>query len=301
MSGDDRVVVAQAWSHGGGVLDLRRPAIMAVLNVTPDSFSDGGRFHGDEGARVEEVLAHGRACMEAGASVLDVGGESTRPGAAPVTHDDELARVLPVLEALLADEITHEAVISVDTRHGAVAREVLRRGAHVINDVGGLADPALLDAVAASSAGLVIGHMRGTPTTMMQGIRFEALLEEIAEELRASVSRATSAGIDRARILVDPGIGFGKTGAQSAALVASGGWLREQLGCPVLIGASRKRFIGELTGRDAARRVSGSVGAALAAVRHGASMVRVHDVEETRDALVVWAAVEAAARAEGLA
>ena len=275
--------------------------MMAVLNVTPDSFSDGGRYLDDEGALRGAFMEEARCFVADGALVLDLGGESTRPGAMAVPADEERSRILPALAALRADPVTSAAVLSIDTRHGSVAAAGLAAGADVINDVSGGADPALLEAVAASEAGLVLGHLRGVPATMMERIEFTALLEEVTSELGVSIERAEAAGIDRRRILIDPGVGFGKTPGQSAALVASGAALERRLGCSVLIGASRKRFIGDVTGRPKAERLAGSVGAAVAAVRHGARMVRVHDVAATVDALAVWRLIEQEARREGVA
>lgn len=285
---------APRWRHARGTLALARAGVMAIVNLTPDSFSDGGRWHEPSGAlALERIAASCRAWVEQGALVLDLGGESTRPGAAPLDPNDELARVLPVLERLLADPALCEVPISIDTRHAAVARVALARGAAIINDVSGLADPDMAAVVAAGRAGLVIGHMRGEPATMQDTIAFDDLLGEIVEELSLSLARARAAGVARESILVDPCIGFGKTATQSAALVAAASLLERELGVPVLIGASRKRFLSQWTreasGRlDAGSRTNASVAAALAAVAHGAALVRVHDVEPTLEALRVW-------------
>lgn len=289
---------APRWRHARGTLALERAGVMAIVNLTPDSFSDGGRWHDPSGAVVlERIAASCRAWVEQGALVLDLGGESTRPGARPLEASEELARVLPVLERLRADPALCEVPISIDTRHAAVARVALAQGAAIINDVSGLADPDMAAVVAAGRAGLVIGHMRGEPATMQDAIAFDDLLGEIVEELGLSLARARAAGVARESILVDPCVGFGKTSTQSAALVAAASLLERELGVPVLIGASRKRFLSQWTHEaasgqlDAAARTNASVAAALAAVAHGAVLVRVHDVEPTLEALRVWSGI----------
>jgi dihydropteroate synthase len=286
---------AEAWVHRSGVLSLARARIMGVLNVTPDSFYDGGQLM-PEGARrpnVAVVVRRGRQLVEQGAAILDVGGESTRPGAAPVAPEDEIARVVPVIEALVA-ALGREVPISVDTRRARVAALAVEAGASIVNDVSGAADPEMLGVVAASGAGLVLGHLRGEPRTMQAEIRFAHALREVTDELAAGVDRAVAAGIERPRMLVDPGIGFGKTSEQSAALVAAAGWLREATGCAVLIGASRKSFLGAITGRPAGQRLLPSVIAAIVAADRGAAVLRVHDVAETAEALAVARAIQAA-------
>lgn len=285
----------RAWVHARGVLSLERPRVMGIVNLTPDSFYDGGALlrAGQRCVDVEAAVERCRALVRMGADILDLGGESTRPGAEPVSVEEELARVIPVLARLQADAEV-DVPLSIDTRHAEVARRAVEAGAAIVNDISGLADPAMADVVAASGAGLVIGHLRGQPRDMQRTVRFVDLLREVTDELAASVDRAVSAGVERPRIVVDPGIGFGKSAEQSSALVAAAGWLRQATGCPVLIGASRKSFLGAITGRDAEGRMAASLAAALVAVEHGASVLRVHDVRETVDALGVAASIRVA-------
>lgn len=287
------MTMAPRWRHARGTLALARPGVMAIVNLTPDSFSDGGRWHAAGGElELERLVASCRRWVEQGAAVLDLGGESTRPGATPIDTETELARVLPVLERLVADPALRDVPISVDTRHAEVARVALARGAAIINDVSGLADPGMAECVAAAGAGLVIGHMRGEPATMQDAIAFDDLLGEVVEELGLALARARAAGLAHESIVVDPCIGFGKTATQSAALVAASALLERELGVPVLIGASRKRFLTQWTrSPEPEARSNASVAAALAAVAHGAALVRVHDVEPTLEALRVWAGI----------
>ncbi len=258
---------------------------MAVLNVTPDSFHDGGRLTDLEGVRVAAQRA-----LDAGAKVLDVGGESTRPGAEEVDVDEELRRVVPAIRVVAELGLP----VSVDTRRAAVARAALEAGAAIVNDVSGLADPDMVSVVAGRNAGLVIGHLRGVPETMQAAITFSDLVSEIAGELSRSIEHATAAGVSTEQIVVDPGVGFGKTAEQSAALVAASAVLQARLGVPVMIGASRKSFIGAVVPSTPAQRLPGSLAAAVLAVRHGAAVVRVHDVSETVQALAVASAIEQA-------
>ncbi len=272
---------------------LDPPVVMAVLNVTPDSFHDGGALSGADSIDPRLVLASASAAAEAGARLLDVGGESTRPGAEPVNAAEERARVLPAIEALADLGVA----VSVDTRRASVAEAALGAGAVIVNDVSGLADPAMADVVARYGAGLAVGHMRGQPATMQASISFDDVFAGVAEELSVSIARARAAGVPLSHVVVDPGIGFGKTAEQSAALVASSGELERSLGVPVMIGASRKSFIGAVSPSTPAERLPGSLAAAVVAVQHGAAVVRVHDVAETVQALAVSAAVERALRA----
>ena len=291
---------SRLWHHAGGVLALDRCRVMAIVNVTPDSFSDGGRWLGEQGVDLAALVEQCRRWIEDGAAILDVGGESTRPGAEPVAVSAERDRVLPVIEALCGDPslaaamVGGEVAISVDTRRAAVAREALAAGATIVNDVSTLADPEMAKVVAEAGAGLVISHLRGEPETMQDHVAFSDLLAEIGDELAAAVDRAVAAGVGRERILVDPGIGFGKTARQSAALVASSAALAERSGCAVLIGASRKRFLAAIgsRGASAGERTLASVTAAVLAAAHGAAVVRVHDVAATAEALEVGAAIE---------
>jgi len=288
------VAPASGWLHARGVLALDRPHVMGIVNLTPDSFHDGGKLMVDDvdEANVSVALRRCEQLVGWGADILDLGGESTRPGAAEVSADRERSRVLPLLVALARRGL--EVPISVDTRHAEVAEAALAAGASIVNDISGLADPAMVAVVARSGAGLVIGHLRGEPMTMQDRIAFADVLGEVASELAVVVERCVAAGIARERILVDPGIGFGKTAEQSAALVAAAGWLRAATGCHVLIGASRKSFLGVLAGAKATDRLIPSLSAALVAAERGASVLRVHDVRETVEALAVARAIRIA-------
>jgi dihydropteroate synthase len=265
---------------------------MGILNVTPDSFSDGGRFFGlgDAVRRAWEMAAEG-------ADIIDLGGESTRPGSAEVSADEEAARVVPVLRALR--DALPGLPLSVDTRKAAVAREALAAGADVVNDVSGLGDGEMADAVAPSGAGLVLMHMRGTPATMQGLTEYGDVTDDVAAELSASLARADAAGIARERVVLDPGIGFAKTAEQNLCLIASLRRLEARLGRPVLLGPSRKAFIGALLGGlAAAERDAGTVGACVAGLARGARLFRVHDVRSARQALdVAWAVLRIPERA----
>ncbi len=271
---------------------------MGVLNLTPDSFSDGGRWldPADPGRAVERGLE----MLAQGADLLDLGAESTRPGggvygagAAAVPPEDELARLLPVLERLRA---LTEAPLSVDTRKAAVARRALAAGADLVNDVSALADPEMAGAVAPAPCPVVLMHSRGEIGTMQRGIHFDDVVAEVCAELAAAVERAVRQGIARERIVVDPGIGFGKTAQQNLALTGAVPALGE-LGRPVLVGASRKSFLGAVTGEPPERRLPGSLAAAARAVAGGAAILRVHDVAETVAFLRVWEAIGAGGEA----
>lgn len=269
---------------------LEPPVVMAVLNVTPDSFHDGGSLSCAGGIDPHRVHAAASGAVGSGARLLDVGGESTRPGARPVDADEERARVVPAIRAIADLGVP----VSVDTRRASVAEAALEAGAVIVNDVSGLQDPAMAEVVAQFGAGLAIGHLRGQPKTMQASIKFDDLLAEVAKELSASIRRAQGAGVSLGQIVVDPGIGFGKTAAQSTALVASSRTLELSVGVPVMIGASRKSFIGALFPSSPEDRLPGSLAAAVVAVQRGASVIRVHDVAETVQALAVSAAVEQA-------
>ncbi|MCO8146235.1 dihydropteroate synthase [Rhodovulum tesquicola] len=259
-------------------LSLDRPRIMGILNVTPDSFSDGGRF-----ADPQAALAHGRA-LAAGADILDIGGESTRPGSAAVPEADEIARTAPVIAALRAAGVA--TPISIDTRKATVARAALAAGADMLNDVAALGfDPALAGVVAGAGVPVCLMHAQGDPATMQDDPRYDDVLLDVYDFLAARIAAAEEAGIPRARIVVDPGIGFGKTVAHNLALIR-GLSLFHGLGCPILLGASRKRFIGALGGAERAdRRGPGSLAVALAGIAQGVQILRVHDVAETRQAM----------------
>jgi dihydropteroate synthase len=269
------------------VFRFDRVAVMGVLNVTPDSFSDGGRL-GD----VAAVVACGRDMERDGAHVLDVGGESTRPGATDVPIAIEIARVVPAIEALAK---AVDVPISVDTRRAPVARAAIAAGARVVNDVsGGRHDPALLAVAAEQDVELVLGHLRGEPATMQSAPRFADVVGEVTEELAQSIERARAAGVRDARIAVDPGIGFGKDLAHNLALLAQVGTIGEQLGRPVLVGPSRKSFLGRITGDPVEARDAGTVAACAVAVFAGANAIRVHDVRGGVRAAAVGAALRAA-------
>ena len=267
----------------GRRLVLDRARVMGIVNVTPDSFSDGGD-HFDADAAV----AHGRRLVDEGADLLDVGGESTRPGAADVPLDDELARVIPVIERLARDT---SVPISIDTCKPEVMRAAVAAGAGLINDVRGLRSDGALDAAASLGVPVVLMHMLGEPRSMQDDPRYDDVVADVHRFLAERIFAAEMAGIDKKRIVIDPGFGFGKTRDHNLQLLARFERFTD-LGVPVLAGLSRKRTIGDLTGREApAERVSGSVAAHLIAVQRGASIVRVHDVAATVDALKVWDAV----------
>jgi dihydropteroate synthase len=279
-----------------------RVTILGVVNVTPDSFSDGGRFVREGGSvDVDAAVAAGRRLLDAGAHWLDVGGESTRPGAADVDTSVEIDRVAPVVEALVAEL---GASVSVDTRKGAVARAGIAAGAGAINDVsGGRHDRDLLDACAPSSdrpAGthVILGHMRGTPATMQDSPHFDDVLLEVASELEGSLDAARQAGVPDDKLSVDPGIGFGKRLEDNLALIAHAGWFRERLGRPVLVGPSRKSFLGRITGDPVDERETATVAACAVSAFAGADGVRVHDPEFVRRAVLVGRALRQSRRKE---
>jgi dihydropteroate synthase len=265
-------------------IELDRPVVMGVLNVTPDSFSDGGRYLG-----LPAALARGQRLAEEGAAILDVGGESTRPGAAPVAEDEELRRVIPVVEELAA---RIAVPISVDTRKPGVMRRALAAGASMVNDVGALTAPGAVEAVAESGAAACLMHMRGEPATMQADPRYADVVGEVRGFLQARVAACVAAGVPRSRLVIDPGFGFGKALEHNLALLAGLPALAAD-GLPVLAGLSRKRMIGALTGRDGADRLAGSLAAAVIAAIRGARIIRAHDVRETVDALAVVAAAGA--------
>lgn len=267
----------------GRMLVLDRPRIMGIVNVTPDSFSDGGQH-----ASHEAAIAHGLALVEAGADLLDVGGESTRPGAQDVDEDAELARVLPVIEGLVART---GVPVSIDTSKPAVMRAAVAAGAGMINDVFALRREGALDVAAAAGVPVVLMHMQGEPCSMQEAPSYHDVVAEVHAFLAQRVFACEMAGIPKARLVLDPGFGFGKGLDHNLALLARLEQLLD-LGCPLLAGLSRKRMIGELTGREVDARAAGSAAAALVAVQRGARIVRVHDVAATRDMLAVWAAVE---------
>ncbi|HEX2022387.1 MAG TPA: dihydropteroate synthase [Candidatus Thermoplasmatota archaeon] len=272
----------RVWRHSAGEIELgRRTLLMGVVNVTPDSFSDGGR-HPTEGVAV----AHGLQLLADGADVLDVGGESTRPGARPVSAEDEARRVVPVVRRLAEAG----AAVSVDTTKARVADACLAAGARIVNDVSAARDPGMLGVVARHGAGLVLMHMQGEPRTMQEAPAYGDVVKEVAAFLSERVEAAVAAGVAREAVVVDPGIGFGKTLAHNLALLRGVPDLKRAAGRPVLVGASRKGFLGTLTAENGAvpspqDRLEATIGAHLAAVALGADAVRVHDVRAHRRAL----------------
>jgi dihydropteroate synthase len=263
-------------------LVLERPLIMGVVNVTPDSFSDGGRF-----LSTHQAVEHARMLVEEGADILDIGGESSRPGAEPVGLDEELRRVMPVLEQLAQLPIP----VSVDTCKPEVMRRAIAAGAAMVNDITALREPGALEAVAESQAAVCLMHMQGEPRTMQQDPHYQDVLTEVTAFLAQRVEAVRQAGIARERIVIDPGFGFGKKTGHNLELLRG---LRRiaGLGQPVLVGLSRKSLFAKITGKAVADRVSASVAGALLAAERGVALVRVHDVAATRDALLVLNAIE---------
>ena len=257
----------------------KRALVMGILNTTPDSFSDGGRFQSLEFAvsRAEEMISEG-------VDIIDVGGESSRPGAPPVPLAQELGRVMPVLYALR----DMGKPLSVDTYKPQVMREAILAGVDMINDINGFRAPGALEAVAGSDCALCVMHMQGSPRDMQQHPVYGDVVLEVTAFLRERVDALLAAGIERERICIDPGFGFGKTVEHNYALLRNIGRMQQELGLPVLAGVSRKSMIGAVTGKPVEQRLAGNLGGALAAIAHGARIVRVHDVVETVDAVKVW-------------
>ena len=269
------------WHTTRFEIDLALPRVMGIVNVTPDSFSDGGA-HAD----TRRAIAHCEQLLAEGADILDIGGESTRPGARAVPEAEEVARVLPVVDAA----IKLGCPVSVDSRHAAVMRAVLDRGADIINDIHALQAPGALAVVAAHpSCGVCLMHMRGSPESMQEQPEYDDVLAEVSNFLSERSARLQGLGVAAERIVLDPGIGFGKSVAHNLALLTRQAELLA-LGHPLLVGWSRKSTLGAITGRDVAQRGPASLAAALAAVQWGARIVRVHDVAATVDALKVWRA-----------
>jgi dihydropteroate synthase len=268
------------------LLDLSEPCVMGVLNVTPDSFSDGGRYAG-----VAAAVERGVAMAGEGAAIIDVGGESTRPGAADVGVQDELARVLPVIEQLV---VRVAVPISVDTSKPEVMRAAIAAGASLVNDVKALQAPGALEAVAGTGAAVCLMHMQGEPRTMQVAPSYADVVADVRRFLATRVEACLAAGIGRERICVDPGIGFGKSAEHNLALLAAIDRLAEP-GLPVLIGVSRKSLVGIITGRPPEGRLAGSVAFAALAAMGGAAIIRAHDVAETLDAVKVASALRCAA------
>ena len=262
-------------------LDLSRPLVMGIVNVTPDSFSDGGQH-----LQRDAAIAHARQLIAEGADIIDIGGESTRPGAQPVSIQQELDRVLPIIEALRGAPVP----ISTDTCKPQVMQAAIAAGVQMVNDINALQDATAMHAVAAGNVAVCLMHKQGDPQTMQAQPHYQDVVAEVCDFLRGRIAAAVASGIGRERIAIDPGFGFGKTLAHNLALLRGLGKLAE-LGVPVLAGLSRKSMLGALTGQDVEHRVHASVAAALLAVQRGASIVRVHDVRATVDALKIWNAV----------
>jgi dihydropteroate synthase len=260
---------------------MSRPLVMGIVNVTPDSFSDGGRH-----LQRDAALAYAHQLIAEGADILDIGGESTRPGAQPVSIQEELDRVLPIIEGLRGAPLP----ISIDTFKPVVMQAAIAAGAQMVNDIDALQDVAAMQAVAASNVAVCLMHKRGNPQTMQEQPLYQNVVDEVGAFLCVRIAAAEAAGIQRERIVIDPGFGFGKTLAHNLALLRELKKLTE-LGVPVLAGLSRKSMLGAITGQDVEHRVHASVAAALLAAQRGAKIVRVHDVRATADALKIWNAV----------
>ena len=271
---------------GRFVLDHARPRVMGIVNVTPDSFSDGGRF-GDASA----AIRHAERLIEEGADLIDLGAESTRPGATPVSTEVEASRLMPVLAALRDAPVP----ISVDTMKAAVMAQALDAGASMINDVAGFASAASRRAVKTSDCALCVMHMQGTPQTMQVAPHYDDVLAEVGRHLRERCDALIADGVPRERLVIDPGFGFGKALEHNLSLLGRLEELRA-LGFPILIGLSRKGMIGQITGRSLDERLAGSLAAALVAIENGARIVRVHDVAATVDAIKVWTATRTSTR-----
>ena len=275
--------MAGRWTCGRFEFNLERPILMGIVNVTPDSFSDGGQHD-----QTDTAIAHARQLIAQGAHILDIGGESTRPGAAPVTLEIELARIMPILDAVKDSG----AAISIDTCKAEVMRAALAEGADMINDVTGMRTAQARAVVAQHPhCGGCVMHMQGEPRTMQQNPHYEDVVREVHQALLHQAYTLQESGVDRARISIDPGLGFGKTLAQNYQLIAELETIASS-GYPVVFGASRKSMLGTVTGQSVDKRLAASLAAALAGVAHGAKVLRVHDVAETRDALMVWQSVK---------
>ena len=275
--------LAERWICGRFEFQLKRPILMGIVNVTPDSFSDGGQH-----ARTEAAFRHAHTLIQEGAEIVDIGGESTRPGAMPVSVQDELARVIPVIKALLHSG----AAISVDTCKPEVMQAALDVGADIINDVTGMRDPAAQRLVVRHGhCGVCIMHMQGEPRTMQVSPHYSDVVNDIKTELLGQARVLEALGVQAGRISLDPGFGFGKTVEQNYQLLANLNFIAEA-GYPLVLGVSRKSMLGAVTGQPVDQRLAGSITAALAGVVRGARVLRVHDVRETRDALAVWHAVQ---------
>jgi len=262
-------------------LDLSAPKVMGIVNVTPDSFSDGGRF-----ISTDKAIAHAHNLVAQGADILDIGGESTRPGATPVPLDEELSRVIPVIESLAGIGVP----LSIDTYKPEVMRAAILAGVDIVNDVCALQEPQALEIVAASDVGVCLMHMQGRPQNMQQDPQYQDVVQEVSDFLKGRLAAAEQVGIAKARITLDPGFGFGKRTAHNLALLEGLSTL-QKLGAPLLIGLSRKSVLGQVAGADVNERLYASLAASVIAVMKGANIVRVHDVKATVEALKVVSAV----------
>jgi dihydropteroate synthase len=281
QSANEDLIIPARWHCGRWQLSLQRPLVMGIVNVTPDSFSDGGRF-----LHFERALEHSHQLIAEGADILDIGGESTRPGAAEVSAEQEIDRVLPLVRALRDLGVP----LSVDTSKPEVMTAALDEGAAIINDVRALGQPGAVEQVAQRDCGVVLMHMQGAPQTMQENPSYSDVVEEVSDFLRRRRDAVLEAGVGSERIVLDPGFGFGKRSVHNRRLLARLGQLRA-LGQPLLVGLSRKASLGEMTGRPVDQRLVASVVAALLAIQAGANIVRVHDVAATRDAIAVWEGV----------
>ncbi|ENX04098.1 dihydropteroate synthase [Acinetobacter modestus] len=264
---------------GRFTLDLSQPQIMGILNVTPDSFSDGGKHH-----QKDQAVQHALQMIEDGTKIIDIGGESTRPNASPVALEEELRRVIPVVEALS----NYDVIISIDTSQPEVMRAAVQAGAHIWNDVRALTRPQALETAAELNIPVVLMHMRGEPTNMNQLDQYQDVIEDVIQELQQRLDQAIAIGVKSENIIIDPGFGFAKNAQQNFQLLNEF-WKLNRMGYPILSGLSRKRFIGEaLNGVPAQERAVGSVIGHLLSIQQGASIVRAHDVKATSDAIKVW-------------
>lgn len=264
---------------GRFTLDLSQPQIMGILNVTPDSFSDGGKHH-----QKDQAVQHALQMIEDGAKIIDIGGESTRPNASPVALEEELRRVIPVVEALS----NYDVIISIDTSQPEVMRAAVQAGAHIWNDVRALTRPQALETAAELNIPVVLMHIRGEPTNMNQFDQYQDVTEDVIQELQQRLDQAIAIGVKPENIIIDPGFGFAKNAQQNFQLLNEF-WKLNRMGYPILSGLSRKRFIGEaLNGVPAQERAVGSVIGHLFSIQQGASIVRAHDVKATSDAIKVW-------------
>ncbi|MFZ9090260.1 MAG: dihydropteroate synthase [Planctomycetaceae bacterium] len=270
------------WTLANRTLTRRElPLLMGILNVTPDSFSDGGQFHTEDAAvRQAEQLE------QAGADILDIGGESTRPGAVPVSLEEELRRTIPVIRRLAGSV---RIPISIDTTKSEVARQALDAGAEIVNDISGLTfDAEMAEVCRVHDAGICLMHIQGTPQTMQNAPAYHNVVQEVSDFLQTQVDRCLMLGIPAERMCVDPGIGFGKTAEHNLDLMRAVSSLQQQLQRPVLIGHSRKRFLSRILGRDVEERLGGTIGVAVALAEAGVDVLRIHDVQAVRDSLVAW-------------